>query len=160
MTADEPLSEYQTLLRDAYRGEHFGDGLFGALAAKQPDRDRREKLQLLQTVEARTAQSLKRLAGKAGVLGGERAARQSGVDLAAGIAPEEWHMFVTQLRDALPPFLANFERLRDIGGTPVDPALTALVNHERAIARFAELEVDGESEKSLKPLQAHLRNPA
>ena len=160
MSADEPLSEYQTLLRDAYRGEVFGDGFFGALADKQPDRDRREKLELLQTVEARTAQSLKRLAGNAGVLGGERAARQSGVDLAAGIAPEDWHTFVTQLRDALPPFLANFERLRDIGGTPVDPALTALVNHERAIERFAELELADDGKGALRALEDHLRNPA
>ena len=156
---DEELTEYQRLLRDAYRGELFGDGFFGALAEKQPDRERREKLEVLQTVEARTAQSLKRLAGNVGVLGGERAARQSGVDLAVGVAPEDWHTFVAQLRDALPPFLANFERLREIAATPIDPALTALVNHERAIARFADLEVDGAGDKSLKVLQDHLRHP-
>ena len=63
------------------------------------------------------------------------------------------------MREALPPFLEKFIRLREIAGTPIDPALDALVNHERAIDRFAELELAGDK-KSLKPLQDHLRRPA
>ncbi len=42
-------TEYQVLLREAYRGEFFGEGFFGALAEKQPDPDRREKLETLTT---------------------------------------------------------------------------------------------------------------
>ena len=49
------MSEYDDLLLFAYHGEVFGDAFFGAMAAAQPDADRREKLQTLQTVEARTA---------------------------------------------------------------------------------------------------------
>jgi hypothetical protein len=156
----EELSEYQTLLRKAYLGEHFGDGFFGALAEKQPDPERREKLETLQTVEARTATSLRRLASSAHVLGDEQVSHRSGAELAAGLDPADWDGFVKGLLQFLPDFLADFERLRDIGGAPVDPALTALVNHERAIQQFAELELEGKPEKSLKPLQDHLRTPA
>jgi len=133
------MSEYDDLLLDAYKGELFGDAFFGTLADAQPDPDRREKLRMLQTVEARTATSLRRLMTDAGL--------HTDPALSRG------------LREALPPFLEKFVRLREIAGTPTDPALDALVNHERAIDRFAELELAGDK-KSLKPLQDHLRRPA
>jgi hypothetical protein len=154
------MSEYDDLLVFAYRGEVFGDAFFGALAVAQPDPDRREKLQTLQTVEARTATSLRRLMADAGLHADDEVARKEGLTLAAGIDPESWDGFVRGLKDALPEFLAAFERLRDIASTPKDPALDALVNHERAIEKFAELEIAGQPKKSMKPLQDHLRRPA
>jgi hypothetical protein len=154
------MSEYDDLLVFAYRGEVFGDALFGAMAAAQPDADRREKLETLQTVEARTATTLRRLMSDAGLHTDDDAAREEGRKLAASIDPESWDGFVKGLKDALPEFLAKFERLRDISSTPKDPALTALVNHERAIEKFAELEIAGEGDASMKPLQDHLRRPA
>ena len=80
--------------------------------------------------------------------------------LADGINPEDWDAFTKGLVDILPSFLEKFERLRDVAGTPVDPALTALVNHEQAIFRFAELEQADQPKESLKPLVDHLRRPA
>jgi len=153
------MSEYDDLLLDAYKGELFGDAFFGALADAQPDPDRREKLRMLQTVEARTATSLRRLVTDAGLHTDAAVSRKEGTQLAAGIDPENWHELLRGLREGLPPFLEKFIRLRDIAGTPTDPALDALVNHERAIDRFAELELAGDK-KSLKPLQDHLRRPA
>ena len=155
------MSEYETLLREAYLGEIFGAALFDALAEAQPDADRREMLRTLETVEARTATSLKRLVEKAGMklAGDEPKAREDGRKLAAAINPTDWDGFVRDLHDALPPFLEKFERLRDVGGTPVDPALNALVNHERAIQQFAELELAGDKHPT-RPLTDHLRKPA
>ncbi len=155
---DDP--EYQSLLREAYLGEFFGEGFFDDLAQRQPDPERREKLETLRTVEARTAQSLRRLAAAARVTGGEEQSRADGARLAAGLDPADWSAFVDGLRQFLPEFLAKFERLRDLAGTPVDPALRALVNHEQAIARFADLETQGKDDRSLKPLLDHLRRPA
>jgi hypothetical protein len=152
------MSEYDDLLLDAYKGELFGDSFFGALADEQPDADRREKLRMLQTVEARTATTLRRLVTDAGLHTDTAVSRQEGVELAAKIDPENWDELLRGLRDALPQFLEKFIRLRDIARTP-DPALDALVNHERAIERFAELELAGDK-RSLKPLQDHLRRPA
>jgi hypothetical protein len=154
------MSEYDDLLIDAYNGEVLGDALFGALATKQPDEERREKLETLQTVEARTAQSLRRLLANAGLHPDASVPRREGEDLAAAVDPESWHDFLRALLDALPKFLANFQRLYEIAPTPKDPALVALVNHERAIEKFAELELAGDENGSLKPLQDHLRTPA
>jgi hypothetical protein len=155
------VSEYETLLREAYLGEIFGAALFNALAEAQPDAERREKLRTLETVEARTATTLQRLVAKAGMKlsGEEPKAREDGRRLAAAINASDWDGFVRSLHDALPPFLEKFERLREVGGTPVDPALTALVNHERAIQRFAELELAGDKHPT-RPLTDHLRKPA
>jgi hypothetical protein len=153
------MSEYDDLLLDAYKGELFGDAFFGTLAEMQPDPDRREKLRTLQTVEARTATTLRRLVSNAGLHTDPAVSRQEGAQLAAGLDPEAWHELLRGLRDALPQFLEKFIRLRDIAGSPTDPALDALVNHERAIERFAELELAGDTQ-SLKPLEDHLRRPA
>jgi hypothetical protein len=157
---DRPRSEYDTLLRDAYLGEVFGDEFFGMLADMQPDANRREKLRTLQTVEARTATSLRRLVGSLVGAAEEQDARVKGRELAAGIDPAEWDQFMRGLLDGLPPFLETFERLRDIARQPLDPALTALANHEKAIERFAQLELADEGKHSLKPLLDHLRTPA
>jgi hypothetical protein len=153
------MSEYEQLLLDAYKGEVFGNAFFGALAEAQPDPDRREKLRTLQTVEARTATSLRRLMTDAGLSLDPGTSKQEGVELAAGIDPENWHGFMQGMHDALPPFLAKFERLQEIARRPSDPALVALCNHERAIQKFAALELAGDK-KSLKPLEDHLRRPA
>ena len=87
------VSDYETLLRDAYIGEVFGDALFGALADAQPDADRREKLRTLQTVEARTATSLRRLVEKAGMklVSAEPKARDDGRKLAATLDASDWN---------------------------------------------------------------------
>ncbi len=154
------MSEYDDLLLDAYNGEVFGDAFFGALAHKQPDEERREKLKILQTVEARTATSLRRLITNAGLHPDPSAPRQQAETLAAAVDPENWHGFLRGLLDALPQFLAKFERLKAIAPSPRDPALIALVNHEQAIERFAQLELDGDEKGSRKPLEDHLRRPA
>ena len=119
------VSDYETLLRDAYIGEIFGDALFGALADAQPDADRREKLRTLQTVEARTATSLRRLVEKARmkITSSEPQAREDGRKLAATLDASDWNAFVRLLHDSLPPFVEKFERLRDLGGEPVDPGV-------------------------------------
>ena len=56
--------------------------------------------------------------------------------------------FVKALHDALPPFLANFVRLREVADDPHDRALSALVAHELAINAFAELELAGHHDVS------------
>ena len=53
--------EYRSLLIDAYKGELFGEALFGAFAAREADTDRVEKLRALERIEADTATRLKRL---------------------------------------------------------------------------------------------------
>jgi hypothetical protein len=149
--------EYKSLLLEAYKGELFGASLFGSFAAGETDADHTEKFRVLERIEGNTASQLRRLVDDAGInisADDEASSRAQGVELgSAGIA---WDGFVKGLHDALPPFLADFVRLRTLAPDPGDPALVALIAHEQAINAFAELELAGKSDRSLAVLQWHL----
>jgi hypothetical protein len=151
------MSEYDDLLLDAYRGEVLGAALFGAMADAATDDRQREQLQALQRVEARTATRLRDLVDAAGLDAGTDRPAADGLQMAEATRDGDWATFLATLRSALPPFLANFERLREIG-VPDDPVLEDLVAHERAIDRFAELELEGRHPDALAVLDAHLAN--
>ncbi|HEY7107363.1 MAG TPA: hypothetical protein VH986_13225 [Acidimicrobiia bacterium] len=155
MTDEPVMNDYCDLLLDAYRGEVLGAALFGAMADAAPDDRQREQLRALQRVEARTAARLRTLVDAAGLDPGADAAAADGARMAEGTGGQDWPAFLSGLRRALPPFLANFERLRELG-TPDDAVLTDLVAHERAIDRFAALEIEGRHDDALAVLDAHL----
>jgi hypothetical protein len=149
------MSEYEQLLVDAYRGEVLGAALFSAMAADRNDGER-EQLLALARVESRTAERLRTLIDADRIDPGDDAtAVDGGVEMAGATRGQDWSAFLSSLRDALPPFLANFERLQVIGA-PDDPVLAELVAHERAIDRFAELQIEGRSDEALAVLDAHL----
>ncbi|HEY3673100.1 MAG TPA: hypothetical protein VGN51_19340 [Acidimicrobiia bacterium] len=149
------MIEYDELLLDAYRGEVVGAALFGAMADATSDGRRRERLQALQRIEARTAARLRDLVDAAGLDADAEGATRDGIQLAEGAGGDDWPAFLAALRSALPLFLAKFERLRAIG-VPDDPVLADLVAHERAVDRFAELELEGRHIEALDVLEAHL----
>jgi hypothetical protein len=148
--------EYRTLLLDAYKGEVFGEALFGAFADRAAA-DHTEKIRTLEQIERATACQLEPLVSAAGIdVSADDLAtvRQGGREIgAAGI---EWTDFVKGLHDALPSYLANFVRLRTVADDPSEPALVALVAHEQAINSFAELELADRADCSLAVLQWHL----
>ena len=138
-------SEYATLLRDAYLDEVRGAAYFGALAQEQPDGKRREKLETLQTVEARTVTTMDRLLGQVGLkVDGEQRPQARARAAHRPPAPRTGTSCIANLRATLPHELQKFEHLRDLSSRPDDPAMRALVNHARAIERFLELEAAGD----------------
>lgn len=153
--------EYRTLLLDAYKGELFGEALFGAFAGRESNGDHIEKLRALEQIERSTASHLRPLVDAAGIT-------VSPADVATlcehgreiGAAGIEWDVFVKSLHDALPPFLANFVRLRTLATDSSDLALVALIAHEQAINAFAELELAGKADHSIAVLQWHLESVA
>jgi hypothetical protein len=150
-------TEYASLLLDAYKGELFGEALFGAYGARQPDPERKAKLGVLERIEADTACRLRRLVDAAGIeFTDADTASTCEQGREVGESAIEWDTFVRGLHDALPSFLANFVRLRTLAADTRDPALVALVAHEQAINAFAELELAGEAACSLAVLEWHL----
>jgi hypothetical protein len=147
---------YETLLLDAYRGELFGDGYFGAVAARV-EGEQRTKAELLQRIEQRTAAMLRPLVGPALLATlDEDAERASGPALVDPSAAFDWDGFVRALHDALPGFLAGFVRLRELADDPDAPAFAALVAHEQTIATFADLELAGLRDVSRPLLERYL----
>jgi hypothetical protein len=154
------MTDYATMLRNAYLDEARSDAFFGALADAQPDENRREKLRTLQTIEARTLTSMRRLLENAGVRVETGDARRQGRELAQHVDPAHWEELVRDVGRTVPHDLDRYTGLRDASPSPNDPALRALVNHAQAFARFIDLEGSGETKKSLRALTDYLRKPA
>ena len=152
------MSEFDDLLCDAYRGEVLGEAFFRALADAQDDDTRRETLRVLQTVEARTAARLRPLVDAAGIDPGDAPSATDGARMAEAVAGQPWDGLLRSLRGALPEFLVKFERLQSLASDPDDPIMAELVAHERAIDRFAQLELDGRSDDALGVLREHLES--
>jgi hypothetical protein len=149
------MTDYNTLLLEAYKGELFGNAIFSEMAGRAEWTENRGALELLATIEGRTADTLRPLVDRAGIdVGDEEEARQQGREL--GAVGGSWDGFVKALFDALPPFLANFVRLRELADDPHDPALAALVAHEQTISAFAQLEMAGHHDVSTALLTRYL----
>jgi hypothetical protein len=148
--------QYDSLLLDAYRGELFGDGFFGAIA-EQFDGEQRQKAELLQQIEQRTAAVLRPLVEPSMLAAlDESDARASGPALVEAQGHFDWDGFLRALHDALPAFLADFVRVRELAPDPDAPALVALVQHEQTINAFAELELAGHRDVSGALLERYL----
>jgi hypothetical protein len=146
---------YDTLLVDAYRGELLGAAFFARRRALEVDRDRLDKLALLEAIEARTAAVLRPLVERAGLdVGDEEGARGTGVELAD--AAGDWQALLRGLREALPSFLADFVMLRELAAEPADPALAALIAHEQTISAFTDLELTGHPVEAAAMLRRYL----
>jgi hypothetical protein len=152
--------EYCRLLIDAYKGELFGEALFGAYAACESG-ERAEKLRVLERIERTTASQLRTLVDGAGIeVGADDIAKTQADGRDIGRASMAWDDFVKGLHDALPSFLADFVRLRTLATNPSDPALVALVTHEQAVNAFAELELADRSDRSISVLRWYLETVA
>jgi hypothetical protein len=153
------ITEHDRLFGDAYRGEVFGEAFFGALAAREADSSRAEKLRALERIEARTAATLREHASAGGLdVGDDEESRRQGRELAAAAADGGWDTFVRGLHDSLPSFLANFVQLRELAPSPHAPALDELVLHEQVINAFAELELAGRDDLSAAVLHRYLEH--
>jgi hypothetical protein len=150
-------SEHDRLLVDAYRGEVFGAAFFKTFAEQETDAARLAKLRALEAIEARTAGVLRAHAEATNVdVGDGDEPRQQGVELGKAASEGGWDAFVRGLHDALPMFLANFVRLRELSADPHADALETLVGHEQTINAFAELELAGHTDLSGPVLQRYL----
>jgi hypothetical protein len=148
------MSDYNELLREAYRGELFGREFFATMAARPEFTEQVAKIRTLSEIEARTAQMLRPLVDAAGIdTSDDESAERLGRELGAG---GDWELFLSALHEALPKFLADFVRLRELADDPHDPALHALIEHEQTINAFAELEMAGYGDISHTVLTRYL----
>ena len=151
----ETAKTYVSLLREAYKGELLGEALFATMAARDDLREHAASLSVLCAIEAPTARTLQPLVEEAGItIDDADETRRLGRDL--GAVDGSWDDLVKALHDALPSFLADFARLRELAPDPHDPALAALIAHEQTISAFAQLELAGHTDVSHALLTRYL----
>lgn len=151
--ADPTYPEYRSDLDRTLESELLGERLFSVAARFARSRERREKWLRLCELETQT------LARVVAFLG-ERKEQATAPALtrlratifgaAMGLLP--WSFSMRLLEDGTGPFLEVFERLARHAAPDAEAFTTYLVAHERAIARFARLERNGESARSLEPV--------
>lgn len=155
-----PLSaEYRDRIAAAYRGEVYGEALFGALAELCARADRRRKWRVLERLELETRQRLRPIAQRLGVPVHPDAAQvERGRRHAAILARQRWMNVMDVFLAEVDGHVARFEELERMG-PPEDAAILARVTaHEVALQSFARLEQLGRAADSVGPARALLEH--
>jgi hypothetical protein len=156
-----PNAGYLEGIREAHRGEVYGEFLFAALAERTRSAERREKWHTLARLEFETRGRL------APILSRLDAAAQPPSDLhskavrdAEFLAALRWHDLMDLLHAEVTPFISRFEALERLGPPEDRPILARVTAHEVALQSFARLELAGRGGESIQPTLALLEVPA
>ena len=160
---DRIVTDYATLLRNAYLDEVRGDALLRRAgrppARRQPAREAARRCRRSRRGRVTTMRPPARDRSGIRVETGRRATEGPRAR-AADRRRRLGRLHRATSARTLPHDVDRYDELRDASSRPDDPALRALVNHAQAIERFLELEAAGDEAKSLRVLTDHLRKPA
>jgi hypothetical protein len=149
------MTEFSTAVVAAYETARFGDGLFGGIADKEDDDDRREKLRIMQMLVRRDHASLRPLVEAQGGTGSDRGSLLA-TSMGNSAAEQDWDEFLKGLHDFHPHILETFVQARRLAPDPDAPAWAMLVADTQAIISYVELELGGHSEAARLVLQWQL----
>ncbi|MCX8508558.1 MAG: hypothetical protein ORN49_06740 [Rhodobacteraceae bacterium] len=154
-TQPRSFPDYAAALRTAYEEEVSGESYFARLAEFHPGRAA-EALRLMARMERVTAAAVKPAIRRHAIpCTDPDQLRSEGRAEADRMAGWSWDRLVRDMRDNFAPYVTEFERLAARAPDADKPATRLLVDHERAIIRFAELDAAGDLE-SHTPLLAYL----
>jgi len=151
---------FQEYLHECFQGEVLGEALGAALAESAQDPDHSQKWRFLEQLERETKGRIRAALAALGEQTEEDPAKKiEGKTWATKIAAQSWSETMTKLKPALEKYVRYFEKHEK--KAPPDGLLIAqqITQHERAWLEFAICEIEGESDKSLAPIQRLLDNP-
>ena len=147
------------LLR-AFEEEIVGETYYADLVGHFDEPGAGEKLALLSQIERRTAEVLRPLIERHGLVARDEAALKA---LAAPKVAEHgagsWTAYMTRMVRDFPAYVAEFEGLEENAPEADRAALALLTRHEVAAIEFAELELAGDPD-SLAPIREYLEDSA
>jgi hypothetical protein len=149
------MTDFDTALVAAYETARFGDGLFGGMADKEDDDDRREKLRIMQMLVRRDHTSLRPLVEARGGTGSDTGSLLA-TSMGNSAAEQDWDEFLKGLHDFHPHILETFVQARRLAPNPDDREFAMLVADTQAIVSYVELELAGHSEAARLVLQWQL----
>ena len=148
---------YLEQLLQAYEAELVGEALYRLLAERSQDGIRRRKFLLISDVEQRTNRLLRPLAERLQVQ-----ALQARIDDVVQRRVRElqtlsWKDFAMKAASDWPPYIKQFEILRDCAPTGDRATLQVVVDHEVALVHFIRLEcTNAPISTSIQPLERYL----
>ena len=153
MSPKQPSPDLVTALRS----EVLGTASFRTAYRVSINRDKKSKARALWQLEAQTLERIEQIYGQKGFERPRHHGLQVGGVLAGLLFPIlPWRSIMATTLKETGHYLEVFKRLAETA-LPEERALfDYVVAHEEAIARFAELELAGDSKESLQPVLALL----
>jgi len=143
---------------ESYQGEVLGETLFGLLAGREKDADRRHQLELLTLLERATKELAEPVFERHAFERGDTDATViAAAKLADAVSGMTWEEFLTSFEPITTEFLAKYRQLVSLASDDTERSIAeAYVAHEEALAAFARRALGHEAGE---PLQAILALP-
>lgn len=147
-------------LMSQYQGEIIGESFSSRMLELYPDPEQQYKIGLILQLETETKARLRPAMVALGMDIRELdESRAAGLEMAAGFEGKSWHEAMTLLRDLLVPYVERYTAIAQTAPSVDRELAEAMVTHEAALHRFAELEVAGETQHSTADMVAQLQYP-
>ncbi len=124
---------------ESYQGEVLGEALFGTMAEREDQPERRRQLEVLTLLERATKELAEPVFERRGLDRGDtEKTLADAAELADVVAQMTWHEFLASIPPVTINFLAKYRQLVDLAADPHEREIAeAYVAHEQALAAFA-----------------------
>ncbi|MGO9872869.1 MAG: hypothetical protein ACLPVY_03640 [Acidimicrobiia bacterium] len=143
---------------ESYQGEVLGEAVFGAMAKREDDSDRRHQLEVLTLLERTTKELAEPVFAQRALDRGDTAATlATAAELVEALAGTSWEEFLAGLGPITTEFLAKYHQLVEQATDDTERKIAqAYVAHEEALAAFGRR---GLGEESGEPLELIIALP-
>jgi hypothetical protein len=153
-------AEYlQSISEHFYQGEVLGEAFFAACVALERNEERRRKWVALLQLESETKARLRPFLLRLGLSVAQEDVSARIAELTRDFAAKPWQQHMQEIADITDFFLQKFRAIEEAAPPDEREMARAMVAHETAIHRFAQLELAGETKTSLQAVEAQLMWP-
>jgi acyl-CoA reductase-like NAD-dependent aldehyde dehydrogenase len=146
----------EELWLESYQGEVLGEALFGLLAERQPDEERRRQLEVLTLLERSTKELAEPVLDRRRLDRGDiDAVIERATRMADTVADLPWDQFLESFEAVIDQFLAKYRELAELVADEEERSIAlAYISHEQALAAFARRALGREAGEPLEPILA------
>jgi hypothetical protein len=143
---------------ESYQGEVLGETLFGLMAEREDDADRRHQLEVLTLLERATKELAEPVFDRRSMDRGDTAASvATATSIAESLMDVSWNDFLSSFAAVTAEFLEKYRQLVVLADNDADREVAeAYVSHEEALAAFARRAL---GEEAGEPLERILSLP-
>lgn len=153
-------TEYLKAVEDfMYQGEVLGEAMLDAYVAREKDPVRRYKWATIMQLECETKARLRPFLAQLGLSLVQRDTREQVAKIVENYETKSWTRHMEETVKVTNIYIKKFEEIEAASPDSERAVTHSMVLHEAAIKRFAELELAGDSAKSLNDVIAQLHFP-
>jgi hypothetical protein len=142
-----------------YQGEVLGEAFFAACVALEADTERRRKWASLMQLESETKARLRPFLVRLGLSVAQDDVSARVAELTKDFASKPWRQHMEEIAEVTDFYLQKFRVIEAAAPASERGMAEVMVAHETALNRFARMELAGETEESLRDVEAQLRWP-